>query len=317
MESSQLSKLYAKRPELYEQHRKQYSQKAALYSLISTKPPIFYVPRSLGRWDFASLDLIFSYLQDEIAYFLQNWVWDMEDPNEVEKIRKIEIQHISQYPKHKFIHLCNSLRQQEVFQEYGLKAVFCNQNSLLDEKIFRPISSISKRFDAVYDAKFSLYKRHYLAKKIDSIGFIYYYDIIEDIDCYQEVKRLFPHAYYFNDALSENNTVFIEPHTVNKCLNACKVGLCLSDVEGGMYASMQYLLSGLPVVSTKSKGGRDVFFDEEYTLIVEDDPDAVKEGVDELIRRNISPETIRVKVLEQIKQHRLVLISLIQSIYDG
>ncbi|MHC5832700.1 MAG: glycosyltransferase, partial [Nostoc sp.] len=79
---------------------------------------------------------------------------------------------------------------------------------------------------------------------------------------------------------------------------------------------MQYLLSGLPIVSTKSKGGRDVFFDEEYTLIVKDDPDAVKEGVNELIRRNISADTIRYKALEKIREHRLSLTSVIQSIYE-
>ncbi|WP_041225862.1 glycosyltransferase [Crinalium epipsammum] len=33
-------------------------------------------------------------------------------------------------------------------------------------------------------------------------------------------------------------------------------------------------------------------------------------------RRNISPETIRFKVIEKIQEHRLTLIKLIQSIYD-
>jgi glycosyltransferase involved in cell wall biosynthesis len=83
-----------------------------------------------------------------------------------------------------------------------------------------------------------------------------------------------------------------------------------------MYASVQYLLSGLPVVSTRSKGGRDVFFDEEYALIVDDHPDSVKEGVEEMIRRNISPDTIRSKVLAEVKDQRINLINTIQGIYD-
>ena len=55
---------------------------------------------------------------------------------------------------------------------------------------------------------------------------------------------------------------------VNNFLNQCKVGIILSEVEGANYASIQYLLAGLPVVSTKSKGGRDVFFDP-YKLKIE------------------------------------------------
>ncbi|MDZ7957755.1 MAG: glycosyltransferase family 1 protein [Aulosira sp. DedQUE10] len=315
MQFSKLSKLYEKRPDIYKQHREKYNQQTALYSLISTEPSIFYVPRSLWIRGHASLEPIFDYLQSQTAYFLQNWWWDMENPKDVKTVRAIEDDHISRYPKHKFIHLCNTLRQTEIFQEYRLNAIFCNHNCLVDERIFQPIPTTLKLFNAVYDARMSSYKRHYLAKKNDNIAFIYYYDIVNDFDCYQEVMAQFPHAHFFNHSLSKTYKS-LSPSAVNQCLNICKVGLCLSSVEGAMYASIQYLLSGLPVVSTRSKGGRDIFFDEEYVLIVEDDPDAVKEGVDELIRRNISADIIRHKVLEQIKQHRLVLIALIQSIYD-
>jgi glycosyltransferase involved in cell wall biosynthesis len=316
MEPSKLSKFYEKRPDLYQQHREKYNQKIALYSLISTEIPIFYMPISLllGGSGLASLNPIFNYLQDRTAYFLQNWQWDMENSKDVETAKAIEIQHISRFPKHKFIHLCNTLLQKEIFCQYGLNAIFCNQNCLVDERIFKPIPAMPKLFDAIYDAAMSSYKRHYLARKIDSIAFVYYYHLVENISDYREVISLFPHAHFFNNTLSETYKI-LSPFVVNQCLNACKVGLCLSSVEGAMYASIQYLLSGLPVVSTKSKGGRDVFFDEEYVLIVEDDPDAIREGVDELIRRNISADVIRCKVLNKMKQHRLTFITTIQNIY--
>jgi glycosyltransferase involved in cell wall biosynthesis len=318
MELSKLAKLYAKHPNIHRQHAQKYlqltSQKKAPYSLISIEPLIFYMTFSLSEeFELASLEPIFNYLQDRTVYFLKNWWWDMENPDEVAKVKEIENRHIRQYPKHKFIHLCNTLQQQKIFEEHNLNAVFCNQNCLIDERIFKPITGTSKIFDAVYDARFSTYKRHYLARNIDNIAFVYTCNPSE----YQEVNFLFPHAHYFNKALAEDGPqLLLSPETVNLCLNACKVGLCLSSVEGAMYASIQYCLSGLPVVSTKSKGGRNVFFDEEYALIVEDDPDAVKEGVDELIRRNVCADTIRCKVLEKVKQHRLTLINLIQSIYD-
>ena len=43
---------------------------------------------------------------------------------------------------------------------------------------------------------------------------------------------------------------------------------------------------------------------------------AVKEGVEEMIRRNISPNAIRSKVLEKVKDHRINLINTIQGIYN-
>jgi glycosyltransferase involved in cell wall biosynthesis len=82
-----------------------------------------------------------------------------------------------------------------------------------------------------------------------------------------------------------------------------------------MYSSVQYLLSGLPVVSTRSLGGRDVFFDREYVLIVEDEEEAVRRGVKELIEKRIPAQRIRHKTLEKMRDHRLRLISLVQEIY--
>uniref|UniRef100_B8HPX5 Glycosyl transferase family 1 domain-containing protein n=1 Tax=Cyanothece sp. (strain PCC 7425 / ATCC 29141) TaxID=395961 RepID=B8HPX5_CYAP4 len=310
-----LASLYAKHPYLYKKHIQKYSQAKTMYYLISTDPPIFYVPVSPIGWGLATLELVFNYLQDQIAYFILGWWWNIEDTNEVEKIVSLETHHTSQYPKHNLIYLCNTVQQQEIFQKHNLNAVFCNHNCLVDERVFQPTKDSFRIYDAVYDAILASYKRHYLAQKINSIAFIYY-ENSNVISCFKEVKSLFPYAHYFNETLGENGYTQLTPEKVNQCLNDCRVGLCLSSIEGAMYASIQYLLSGLPVVSTKSKGGRDVFFDPEYALIVDDDPDAVKEGVDAMIRRNLSADSIRSKVLVKVQEHRQVLIRLIQSIYD-
>jgi glycosyltransferase involved in cell wall biosynthesis len=84
-----------------------------------------------------------------------------------------------------------------------------------------------------------------------------------------------------------------------------------------MYASAQYLLSGLPVVSTPSLGGRDVFFDDRYTAIVEADSRAIKQGVEDLNSRDIPADFIRQRTLEKMKAHRQRFIKLVQNIYDA
>ena len=81
----------------------------------------------------------------------------------------------------------------------------------------------------------------------------------------------------------------------------------LSKAEGACYASAEYLLCGLPLVTTKSIGGRDVFYDDAYTLVVDDTPEAVREGVRQMIERDISPEFIRRETLKKLSPHRVLL----------
>lgn len=58
------------------------------------------------------------------------------------------------------------------------------------------------------------------------------------------------HAHWFNHEGSACE--WLDSEELNRCLNQCRLGLCLSAVEGPMYASIEYLLAGLPVVSTES-----------------------------------------------------------------
>jgi len=197
-----------------------------------------------------------------------------------------------------------------------LNAVFCNQNALVNENIFRPLLNTTRRYDAVYDGRFLPLKRHYLAAGIDKLGLIYDYNpIIDDKATMEQIKRQVSHAEFFNGFSAESYRK-LDPVEINECLNQCRVGLCLSAEEGAMYASIQYLLSGLPVVSTKSQGGRDVFFDNRFVIIADDNPAAVKAAVQELILRNISPDFVRDQTLKKVRHHRNKMISVIQEIYN-
>ena len=82
-----------------------------------------------------------------------------------------------------------------------------------------------------------------------------------------------------------------------------------------MFVSVEYLLCGIPVVSTPSIGGRDVFFSDPYTRIVEAHPEAVAEAVQELKQRKVHPQEIRREVLCRIAEHRRRFLLLLQEIY--
>jgi glycosyltransferase involved in cell wall biosynthesis len=290
----------------------------AVYSRLSADPPIFYVAHWLDeqlRVNQAR-DQLHRYLRDRHAYFLYTWYWCIEEARRVRAARIREQRQRRRYRNHRFVHLCNTRRQHELFAAAGLETVFCNQNALVDERVFRPLPELERRFDAVYDARLNAYKRHELAAEIQSLALIYATSATYDDPKYaSDTLRLLAHAHRFNED-SGHAYRMLRPEEVNRCLNECRVGLCLSAVEGAMYASIQYLLAGLPVVSTESRGGRDVFFDRETTLIVDADPAAVRAGVREMARRDLPADQIRAHTIEKIRPHREAFIETVQSIYD-
>jgi glycosyltransferase involved in cell wall biosynthesis len=81
-------------------------------------------------------------------------------------------------------------------------------------------------------------------------------------------------------------------------------GLILSKIEGVCRASSEYLLTGLPVVSTPSKGGRDVWYDKDNSLIVDPDECQVAEAVAEFMARPRDPSSIRDRYLNLAKEFR-------------
>lgn len=82
-----------------------------------------------------------------------------------------------------------------------------------------------------------------------------------------------------------------------------------------MYAATEYLLCGLPVVSTVSVGGRHEWFDPRFTRIVPDDPAAIADAVRQLISLQIPREHIRTETLERMWQHRRRFFDLGQTVY--
>ncbi len=290
----------------------------APYSVISVAPPIFYVPYSIDDQlvPMSYLDRLYQYLQHHRTTFLMGWCWQIEEPKKIQAFARAQQTHRQRYPGHRFIHLCNTTRQFQNFRDQGLEAIFCSHNCLVDESIFRPLPEVSKQFDAVYDARFILHKRHALAAQVPRLALIYATDPhIDSPEAIRDVKHLLAHAHFANHPAGGDYRA-LSATEVNRCLNQSRVGLCLSAVEGAMYASIQYLLAGLPVVTTHSEGGRDVMFDENFVHFAEATPESVAAAVDRLSREAPPPEFIRARTLEKILIHRRRLIELVQKIYD-
>ena len=81
-----------------------------------------------------------------------------------------------------------------------------------------------------------------------------------------------------------------------------------------MIASMEYMLAGLPVVSTNNLGGRDVYFDDDYCVKVGGNASAVAEAVSAVIARKIPSDLIRSRTIERIRSVRATFVEFLNAI---
>lgn len=239
--------------------KKETSIKTAYY-VISKNPIIIVMVWHL--WLYPRIRKSFSEsLKGKKAYFILMLWWTSESKFIVSLAKHMLNRYKKKYPEHNFIFLCNSQKEYKLFNKFNLPCIFCNHNALIDEKIFTIMPEDKKRYDAVYNAQMARFKRHKLASKIDNLALITYFDGINSSNfCYNALKKVLSNATWLNKPSSNGNNKYLDPSKVAGYLNQSRVGLCLSAREGTMYASAEYLLCGLPVVSTRSIGGRDVFF---------------------------------------------------------
>ncbi len=219
------------------------------------------------------------------------------------------------YPEHELVFLCNTREAHEELARRGVPSHFCSQYGMVDESLFRVNTSIQKEFDAVYNAQMEPVKRHELATAVQRLALITY-RIEVDPSYFGRTRNQLSHAQWLNfDPAGDYH--WLSPEEVGRGLARSKVGLILSAAEGANYATVEYLLSGLPVVTTRSRGGRSVLYDDRYVKVVEDDPAAVAAGVPELIARKLDPEVVRSGTIARICEHRKVFLGILQSYVDS
>ncbi|MDR0751274.1 MAG: hypothetical protein LBF12_01610 [Christensenellaceae bacterium] len=170
----------------------------------------------------------------------------------------------------RLIHMANDTQSLEHCIKLGLvNSFFCNQNCWIDFDIFKITRDVKyKRFDFVINLRPELIKRPFLAQKVKKLCVIQ--GALYRQDEYFDLQSLNP------DYINKSRITQVE---VNDLLNQSYAGGIFSEKEGACFASSEYLLAGIPVVSTKSTGGRDYWYNENNSIIVEPTPEAVFEGV--------------------------------------
>ncbi|MFH6787061.1 MULTISPECIES: glycosyltransferase [Methylobacterium] len=264
---------------------------------------IILLHESLG-----ALDGIIGNTDISRVFFALSFSWNFDDDKCVICKNFIE-QLCEKYPHAKNLILSNIIflmnsaselhRARAIMPE--IASAHVNNASFLSERqLYIKHSTIL--YNAVINAKNFLFKRHYLAQDVADIVAISY-----DTSAHEAKIKSFDIS-DFASKIYES----IPEEQITDILCQANCGLALSEVEGACYASAEYLLCGLPVVSTISLGGRSDFYDSYNSLIVEASPGAVADGVHEFkarrLRGDIDPELIRSSTISRMKIFRARLV---------
>lgn len=181
-----------------------------------------------------------------------------------------------------------------------------NQNWLLDPDTFQPDPTIAKAYDLVINSRAVAWKRISLSSRVAEKIFITYYGPAGMSP--DDLEALRPRKIYTKLSARE----------VAAVLQQARVGAICSEIEGACYASTEYLLAGLPVVSTPSLGGRDEYYDSYNSIICIPTPEDLNRSVMAMVERlnsgEIKPAEVRRRAMVKSFEYRSKLTLVLSEV---
>ena len=230
--------------------------------------------------------------------------WSAELPEVAQelKLRLAEAQEA--FPEARFIILANAPEEVEVIKDFN-EVYLASHNAFLDPARY-PLAKADavRKFDALYIARITPFKRHFLAEKIEKLHLIGNYAEKEK-EYFAETIARFPNAVW-----SQKVPSFF----IGKRITEAACGLALSAIEGAMFSCGEYSLCGVPVVNTRNQGGRDTLLPEFAVRYASDNADSVAECVDFWVNNPIEPAAIREGFLQLALPQKELVQDLVNSI---
>ena len=162
---------------------------------------------------------------------------------------------VKSYKKAKFYMMANSEQEYDNYIKYFDKhyVFFCSRHfnhGLKPDgsRIFSP-KDIGKKYDFIFNGGHN--KQQEKLKYLDNLCILSKYSEKPKVKC----------NYY--------NEVKLSLQEVDSFINMSRVGIVTTECEGASWASLEFLLCGIPVVSCKSLGGRDVFYTEKNSVVID------------------------------------------------
>jgi glycosyltransferase involved in cell wall biosynthesis len=288
-------------------------------AVLSVEPPIFLTGMAFNSMLGIAPAFGRAYGRRPAAFLIYP-CWSVEGAHRAGKVIGAARAHQAEHPEHELLFICNTGAERDLLARSGLDAHLLNKNLTVSDTVFRPLPDAQVEFDAIYNARFDPRKRHELAAAIERVAYVGYLDPLMGSPEEQSelaaglLRRNRGHALL--NPIERGLPVTLPPEGVNAALNRAAVGLCLSSIEGSNYASIEYMLAGLPVVSTPSVGGREIYFDHEFCIICDPEPAAVRDAVEALKSRKIPRDHVRARTLAKIEPARRRFLSFMDDLSE-
>lgn len=187
---------------------------------------------------------------------------------------------------YEIIILANTIEEHKFYcDNFKNECLFINQNAFTHETAFFIEENVEKKYDLFVNSAFCNYKRLEFTKLINNVVYLgrypEYYDV-KNINLNENVSFL----NFKDNIVTKENHRWVFDEEINKISNESLMGGIFSDTEGACFSSSQYLLCGLPVISTKCKGGREVWYNEKNMIYCDDTPESVLKCV-ENVKNNL------------------------------
>jgi len=224
---------------------------------------------------------------------------------------------------HKVIILYNAPNEKELFEtriadifssadRSGVELLFCNNNAFVDENKFYIANADEGRriYDLVINSRFCAYKNVQVANQCHNtihIGYLDQSPTRSVIPTFGKLANYIARPTSPTEIISQYNP--LRQHQINQILNQSSVGGIFSEIEGACRASAEYLLCGLPVISSACQGGREIWYNSNNSIICQECTpetvyDACQKAKENLANGSFQRAEIRKQHIAQSNEHR-------------
>jgi glycosyltransferase involved in cell wall biosynthesis len=199
-----------------------------------------------------------------------------------------------------------NLQMFNLLKKYRPNLLCClaNHNAFIDESVYKIDYSVEQKFDLIVSSSFCKYKNYNLIENIKNICAIGYFQGSE-----MNIPSQNAYCPNFEDRERiKENFKWIDPNTSCKYYNMSKIGGIFSTEEGACFSSSEYLLCGLPVLSCKSTGGREIWYNDSNSILCDPNKISVINNLNLILNKYkngyYDREKIRQQHIEQMDFHR-------------
>jgi len=256
-------------------------------------------------------DFALNYQHDKSTYFIINFPW-YQSTKDARKIGALlsRIEAASPGIIQRCLFLSNSEWELQLFRAInpGLRSEKVNNCFTLSEKLFY-IEDHQPEYEFVCNATPLKYKNHRFLPPIKQSALISW---DHNITVGHQKNRVDLSTLCKGELMQNLNC-----DQVREILNKSCCGVILSGTEGACYASAEYLLCGIPVVSCPSFGGRDEYYNMQNSFVVplkkEEISQAIQNCVSGMRAGMINRRDIRTGILDKQIHFRKLLSTALEK----